>query len=103
MFDKSFQHAESHFQIMQLLRIATLWIQTTQKDLKSLRDGLMAGLSNSLDYAQDEQLNRNWDKTFAALEAQSDKLFRRIDKKTEEVKSLRDGVCFFHLIYTHLP
>lgn len=97
MHDKSSQHAESHFQIMQLLRIATLWIQTTKKDLNSLRDGIMGGSSRSLDHRWDDQMNRNWEKTLHVLDLQSELLSRRIDKKAEEVKSLRDGVrsdCF---------
>ncbi|KAI0176976.1 hypothetical protein BJ166DRAFT_11694 [Pestalotiopsis sp. NC0098] len=78
MFDgANFERSRSYFAVLQLLRIFSDRIKETRKDLMQVIDQLGQ--------------NRSLFKSTGLEEAES-RLVERIDRKTEEIKTLRDGL-----------
>jgi hypothetical protein len=83
MFDgPNFERSRSYFSALQLLRIFSDHIKETRKDLRTNlvhleRKGLKFG---------------NFQETLRILREFEEMLLERIDRKTEEIKTLRDGV-----------
>jgi hypothetical protein len=99
MFDKSFEISRNYFTVLQLLRIFAESIQESMNDLQEMQKEFafkfpISNLSRDvqLTLAARRVLAENW-KTVVALQGDIGKrLLARIDKKTAEVESLRDGV-----------
>ncbi|KAK7223549.1 hypothetical protein V2G26_011552 [Clonostachys chloroleuca] len=91
VLDESLLQTETHFQILQLLRIAALWVGTAARELHSARADIMEPDTNNPFLFN---LRHLWDDVEKNLEDHSKKIISRIDRKTEEIKSLRDGL--FH-------
>lgn len=98
VLDESLLQTETHFQILQLLRIAALWVGTAARELHSARADIMEPDTHNPFLFN---LRHLWDDVEKNLEDHSKKIISRIDRKTEEIKSLRDGVCISQLI-SHL-
>ncbi|VUC22301.1 unnamed protein product [Clonostachys rosea] len=91
VLDESLLQTETHFQILQLLRIAALWVGTAAREFHRVRAEIMEPDTNDplLHF-----LRNLWDDVEAKLDEHSKNIISRIDRKTEEIKSLRDGL--FH-------
>ena len=108
MFDNnSFSRSELYFTTLQILRISSEWIRGGIEDLESLAGasvwryrGLEAwgyGVKRSRPESTTANVSRvleqNWENVISHQKSLGKPLLDRIEKKTEEVKSLRDGVC----------
>jgi hypothetical protein len=106
MFDKDpFPTSELYFTILQLLRLASDWIRGSLEDLETLAESwdfyryftkLPAkrnGLQDPVTVNVTKVLKKNWKNVISHQKSLAKPLLDRIEKKTEEVKSLRDGVC----------
>jgi hypothetical protein len=99
IFDDSFEISENYFTILQILRIFAGYIQESMDHLRAMQSEFLSwhptgSLSHSyrLSLAARRVLAQNW-QTVVDLQSEIGKrLLARIDRKTEEVKSLRDGV-----------
>src|SRR6478735_3276281 len=89
MFDKSFNRSKDYLVALQILRIVDEWIDEVLPSMEVLRENAQLeqdrfyqpGVSESIDAAD------KW------IKQQAGSVQRRVRKKTEEIKSLRDGVC----------
>lgn len=98
--NNNLDRSDQYFQILQLLRVVTRWIQESQKDLARMgkewswkprfRGKHVVAAKEVLD--TDEKIVRdNWRVLISHHTTLSEELFREIDRKTEDIKSLRDG------------
>ena len=106
MFDNnSFSRSELYFATLQLLRISSEWISGGMKDLENLAEAFgQFSLNLSLNRGSEgpsyynttknvlRALDQNWKIVISHQKHDGDSLLGRITKKTEEVKTLRDGV-----------
>lgn len=105
MFDDTFQLSEQYFTVLQLLRIFQSWIQEAEEAMKDLRGSLTAQYENWIDLrrlnAPDDEIewpldmsvmDANWDKVEAFFHGRVSSLKLRMERKKEEVESLRSGV-----------
>jgi hypothetical protein len=106
MFDDTFQLSEQYFTVLQLLRIFQSWIQEAEEGMADLRGNLIGQYESwialrRLNAPEDEiewpldmpAMEANWDKVEAFFHGQVNSLKLRIERKKEEVESLRSGVC----------
>jgi hypothetical protein len=109
MFDNElFATSELYFTILQLLRIASDWIREGMEDLENLagqsqvfidfhftlaRRGGEVPATVDVSEVVSEVIERNWENVVSHQKSLAKPLLERIEKKSEEVKSLRDGVC----------
>jgi hypothetical protein len=102
MFDRSLEKSDLYFAVLQILRIMGEWISESVKDLEHQKeDWSEFGRFDAPDYlsakyleTDREVINSNWD-LLASHHAKLVKVLQdRIDRKTKEVESLRDGVIF---------
>jgi hypothetical protein len=96
MFDLDFRRSRLYFTVLQILRIFGESIRTASADLKTL-DSLFSTreLYRSGWPPSDDELlafSSNWESITEQQKKAEETLLRRILDKTEEVKSLRDGV-----------
>lgn len=94
-----------YFTVLQLLRIARQWIDENSAEWEKFCNAGSVSLSNDLRLflrrtgCNDEVLE-SWidrrDELTHLLESYTQQLRDRIDRKSEEVKSLRDGVRIVH-------
>jgi len=106
MFDRSLEKSELYFAVLQILRIMGEWISESIIDLENQKeswgdfhwDGYMAEydyaeyLTESAREKDRVAINSNWD-LLGLHHAKLVKVLQdRIDRKTIEVESLRDGV-----------
>lgn len=109
MYDsREFQLSEFYFAILQILRIASEWIQESMNDLRRLVDGIenehfSIERKHKITFLPDtpetqrsavKVFKRNWESVISHQERIGVDLLDRISKKREEVESLRDGVSF---------
>jgi hypothetical protein len=106
MFDNSsFSRSELYFTTLQLLRISSEWIRGGMEDLESLAEAsachyisLSDGHHVKKSYTDHtihhvtNVLLQNWKNVISHQKLLCKPLLDRIERKTEEVKSLRDGV-----------
>ncbi|KAK0654835.1 hypothetical protein B0T16DRAFT_317196 [Cercophora newfieldiana] len=98
MFDSSFQRSGVYFKTLQILRIFAQVIQRTRRDVEllnpevSLSAPVLPLTSPDSDPTEDNMLQANWDILWGFYLEKEDHLLKRITNKTEEVKSLRDGL-----------
>jgi hypothetical protein len=106
MFDNnSFSRSELYFTTLQLLRISSEWIRGGMEDLESVAEASVWDYNlpygNRVKRSPDDPttlnicrvLQQNWKNVISHQKGLGKPLLHRIEKKTEEVKSLRDGVC----------
>lgn len=109
MYDsREFQLSEFYFAILQVLRIASEWIQESMNDLRRLIDEMedehfsierkqkITFLPDSPEAQRSavKAFKRNWESVISHQQRIGADLLDRISKKREEVESLRDGVSF---------
>ena len=94
MFDDSFERSALYFSVLQLLRIFTEWIHGTGRDLELCATETSESnlLNNAFEPEELEQISKNWKIITSHYSEVERRLLLRIGEKTEEVKSLRDGV-----------
>lgn len=97
MFDSSMTLSKQYFTVLQILRIATQWIDDNLKDWDKLRNtNLNVPIGSSASWIRrkenDEQCAGHWDMVTESLHLRTAQLKQRIDRKAEEVRALRDGV-----------
>lgn len=94
MFGDSYQRSRLYFTVLETLRVSRGWIEDTVDDWASLRDQWAREVrpSEIFDEADWRAVEAGWDSVTVALQAKAKLLEDRIDRKSEEVKSLRDGV-----------
>jgi hypothetical protein len=103
MFDSSFARSRVYFKTLEMLRIFGDIIRETGRDLQEMDpDRLLQGSFRRAgwdaryflreDPVKDKALWENWRILSEFQAAAEDRLLRRIAEKTEEIKSLRDGV-----------
>lgn len=97
MFDDDFERSKLYFTILQILRIFGEYIRTMRADLHQLddlfvtetQDGFPLGLMSSDEL---RVMRSNWELVLKVQKDSEKRLLGRLLDKTEEVKSLRDGV-----------
>jgi hypothetical protein len=96
MFDDDFERSKLYFTILQILRIFGEYIRTMSADLHQLDDLFVTGprFFPLSEMRQDERhvMRSNWESVLKVQKAAEKRLLDRLLDKTEEVKSLRDGV-----------
>lgn len=88
MFDKSFNRSRDYFVALQLLRIMDEWINEAVSSMQQLRDDthfMHPGFSTF-------EIKDNLDAVDRYMKEQAGTVQRRLQKKKEEINSLRDGV-----------
>jgi hypothetical protein len=114
MFDRSLEKSELYFAVLQILCIMSEWIYESATDLENQKEAEAAIHQNiwsgDAKYFSENRreiergiINSNWDKgiinsNWDLLLSHHAKVVKvlqdRIDRKTKEVESLRDGVIF---------
>jgi hypothetical protein len=88
--------SEFYFAALQLLRIASDWIQEAQDDLNNLVSGLRREMDSLgvLEAGEEavEAFNYTWDSVLAHQRKLAKPLLARIARKQGELNSLKDGV-----------
>ena len=99
MFDDSFEHSPYYFKVLQVLRKFGDTIHGSLDDLKAGRkvwDAWKFDLHKSQGthpfLNSKELIASNWDTVVSYHQLLTKELLSRVEMKTEEVKSLRDGV-----------
>jgi hypothetical protein len=108
MFDLDFERSRLYFTVLQILRIFGECIRTVSMDLRAF-DSLFSTRSmgfNHWAFNPDElrEYASNWAHITKHQNDAEERLTKRLSDKTEEVKSLRDGVRyndFPYLLCTH--
>ncbi|KAK3331381.1 hypothetical protein B0H66DRAFT_465134 [Apodospora peruviana] len=96
MFDKSFQRSKTYFTVLETLRISRDWVEDVIKNWDGLGEQwsrLQTRGPNPIFHEADlRAMSHNWESITLAVHEKAQSLLDRIDRKTEEVKSLRDGL-----------
>lgn len=100
MFDNSnsMRLSRQYFTVLQILRIARQWIDANASEWKQFEQGILQYISilgvlpGVTPGSWDHDLPLHLEKVTQLLSSQTRQLQERIDQKTEDVKSLRDGV-----------
>lgn len=95
MFDGNFERSRIYFTILQILRVFGECIRTVSEDLRTLDDLFYKPHKGfPQNFVDDELLvlRSNWESIIKHQKVVEERLFGRVLNKTEEVKSLRDGV-----------
>ncbi|KAK4186783.1 hypothetical protein QBC35DRAFT_254523 [Podospora australis] len=98
MFDESFERSRLYFALLQILRTSSNRLEETLRDWSTLRqvwnNKLLRITVSAPPFSPEDlkALGRNWDRATEALEAASQRIEARISRKSEEIKSLRDGL-----------
>ena len=103
MFDTSYARSRVYFKTLEILRIFGDIIRETGRDLQEmdperllqgsfLRAGWDVRYFLREEPATDKALWKNWRILSEFQKGAEERLIRRINEKTEEIKSLRDGV-----------
>jgi len=111
MFDTSFARSRIYFKSLQLLRIFSQTIRSTRTGIRSLDpvrfkkgkwDGRFSTSANrpfispESNPDEDEILLANWKILWGFYVEAESRLLAQIAEKTDEIKSLRDGVIISH-------
>jgi hypothetical protein len=104
MFDRSLEKSELYFAVLQTLRIMSEWIQEGVTALEAQKESWAefhwAGHGDAEYLTREgrerdrEAINSNWELLGLHYAKLVKVLQDRIDRKTTEVESLRDGVIF---------
>lgn len=112
MFDTSFKRSQVYFRTLEMLRIFAESIRETGRDLQEMNpERLLRAFFRAQrfkvkdflpqDPMEDTALWKNWQTLSDFQRKTEDRLLRRIAEKTEEIRSLRDGVCALREAITH--
>lgn len=96
MFDKSFTRSKDYFIALQLLRIMDEWVDEIMPSIESLRHS--SAIKHPI-FCVDEA-EQNFTAAIKNMKERVDKFQNRIRRKSEEINSLRDGVCCLLSYYT---
>ncbi|KAF9770128.1 hypothetical protein IL306_012361 [Fusarium sp. DS 682] len=94
MFDKSFERSKDYFVAIQLLRIINEWLDEVASSVNEMEKKL--SLANRSFYA--DRVKIVFIVTCERMNERVDAVRSRIQKKQEEINSLRDGVCSYYPI-----
>ncbi len=100
LFDDSFQRSRLYFTVLETLRVGRVWVTEMVEDWDRLhkqwtREVRPGEIFDEADWRAAED---GWDAVGQMLQAKAKLLRDRIDRKSDEVKGLRDGVRFSHSI-----
>lgn len=90
MFDSSFTRSKDYFVALQILRLVDEWVDEGVERLRELQD---SDDFHSLVRFRKQHDEENWDQAIRNMEARAQQIKHRVATKSEEIKSLRDGVC----------
>jgi hypothetical protein len=95
MFDDDFSKSDQYFAVLQTLHMCTDWITGTLRDFRELCQKFEPIFDRAPDNVRvdKEALAALCDAVVADSELNFQPLLDRIERKVEEVKGLRDGVC----------
>lgn len=107
--DEQLSQSETYFSILQLLRVFSQTITQGERDLQSLANtccgSLKIDVQDSPEGAEEKEaikiIMENWKMIMSSHGTHARQLRETINQKTEEFKSLRDGVRL--LIIIHRP
>lgn len=91
MSDSKFEQSETYFFVIELLRIASDWITEATADL----DGLRLRACSRMKWKHKDAyalIETRWQEVLGVANKYQDDLLKRIEKKREEVYSLREAV-----------
>ncbi|OTB13311.1 hypothetical protein K445DRAFT_320160 [Daldinia sp. EC12] len=95
MFDTSSRLSRLYFAVIQLFRLITEWIEESASEINQLkrkfreiRYEVRLGLSAN----EIASVEKNWDTISSKMNLLGERLYSRIHRKPEEIKSLRDGL-----------
>lgn len=108
MFDSSFERSRLYFTVLQTLRIISEWVHESERELQQLKRDFYANFQSSIarrgsigsngsdapPTAFINEIDKAWEELIAMHSSSSQSLLNRIEKKEEDIKSFRDGVCF---------
>ncbi|KAI0514641.1 hypothetical protein F5B22DRAFT_225808 [Xylaria bambusicola] len=95
MFDDNFERSRLYFTILQVLRMFNECISTVSDDLRALDELFLKQTDFPMQDMREDELEimrSNWETVKKTQEEAAKALLNRILFKTEEVKSLRDGL-----------
>ncbi|KAI0885813.1 uncharacterized protein GGS22DRAFT_199974 [Annulohypoxylon maeteangense] len=95
MFDNSFQLSRLYFNVHQLLRVINDWIEESVIDLKAIRQEWLKNRNNlgfHLDKRELRMIEKNWDTVISDIDTRAKGLIDRVNRRTQDVKDLRDGL-----------
>ncbi|KAK8102940.1 hypothetical protein PG984_016086 [Apiospora sp. TS-2023a] len=106
--DNKFESSDKYFFAIELLRISAEWVKEKGSDLKNAQESINRVLLTHIKTAKDmykgehpnaaswdacaNVISHNWGIVFLAYQKYEKDLQDRIERKTQEVKSLRDGL-----------
>jgi hypothetical protein len=108
MFDSSFGRSRIYFKTLQILRIFSQTIKSTRQAVRTLAPERFPKVHSAMNVTtrpfihpnsnptDDKILMANWNILWEFYVESEKHLLQRVAEKTEEIKSLRDGVC--HII-----
>ena len=99
MFDPDFQRTRLYITILQILRIFGECIRTVSADIRALDSLFLKKLTPGMPQWRSDKilaLNSNWNFIIKQQKNAEERLLRRLLDKTEEVKSLQDGVQYYN-------
>ncbi|AEO70944.1 uncharacterized protein THITE_2057010, partial [Thermothielavioides terrestris NRRL 8126] len=94
MFDDSFHLSRTYFAALQTLRRASNMVDDTIRNWSDLRRRWNSLVCPSGMFSDDDLADaaHNWDTATAIIEARAQRVQATISRKSEEIKSLRDGL-----------
>ncbi|KAK3985355.1 hypothetical protein QBC44DRAFT_335327 [Cladorrhinum sp. PSN332] len=94
MFDDSFDRSRCYFAILQTLRTSSDMVDEALADWTELRNRWNIAMKPGVMFSAEDlkALEQNWNVVSDLITAMTNRLQGRINRKTEEVKSLRDGL-----------
>lgn len=95
MFDDSFQLSRTYFAALQILRQTSSMVDDVSRSWSELRRRWDDAVCEHSDMFSADDLSitaENWKTVTEILDAASQRVQASISRKTEEIKSLRDGV-----------
>jgi hypothetical protein len=95
MFDSSFQRSRLYFEVLQMLRLFSNYIELTGSDLqRSGLDKVFKSASQPTSVNESQQiLHNDWELLKLQQKEAQERLMYRVSTKLLEVGSLRDAVC----------
>lgn len=109
MFDDDlFSRSKTYFQMQQLCRIFGAIIEETIRDIEDFKEDTLSRVGNSYDERfqgferEFKYLSNEWDKYTAGQIAKLTEVLELVQKKREQVESLRDGVSISHQSHLQL-
>lgn len=90
--DRELQRSERYFSILQLLRLFRDDIEISAQDLVHFRNELRSHFPFSTH--ESKEVGHNWKVVLKRKKERYDDLLKRIERKTREIESLRDGVSY---------